>query len=160
MVVASQQHIEARVQGGGGDAVGAVEQGVTLVGVGGVVAPEGGFQVGDGIVCLLDIGGHMGEQAVEDPGTGLIVPAALEHRLMHQQVAGDGEAGSGYDHLRFHRNGGGRNGGGGHGGLRHGLGRNGGGDGLSGVLTKPVAEEQNAGCGGSGQQNQDQHRDP
>ena len=101
VVVAGEEHIKACVQRAQGDAVGAVEQGVAPVGVGGILAPEGGFQIGYRIVSLLDIGCNKGEDGIEDPGALGAVPAALDHGQMHQQVAGDGKAGGGFDHLNF-----------------------------------------------------------
>ena len=103
MVIAGEEHIKAGVQGTDGDAIGAVEQGIAGIGVGRILTAKGGFQVCHRVVGGLDVGGHMGKEAVKDPVAGFLIPAALEHGLMHQQVAGDGEAGGGGDDFDFRR---------------------------------------------------------
>ena len=95
MVIGGEQHIKARVLYRVDQRIGAVEGGVALIGV--IIAAEGGFQIGNGVVQsghgILDIAENGGKIVAS-----VALAACTEYRLMHQQVA-HGAHGGGGDHL-------------------------------------------------------------
>ena len=106
MVVGGEEHVKARVLGGGDDLVRAVEIGIALVGLG--RTGQGGFQVRHSVVGFLGVGLQILENEVE-----IIAVASLgrgDDGLVHQHVSRGGDGGGSNHMLRL-----------GHGGFRWGL---------------------------------------
>ena len=92
MVVGGEQHVDPRVLCRLHDLVGAVEVGVALVGV--IIAAQGGFQIGDGVVVPGSIFCHVAENRCKIVAA-ILCGAGGDHGLVHQQVALDAHGGGG-----------------------------------------------------------------
>ena len=91
MVVGGEQHVKARILHRVDQRIGAVEGGVSLIGV--VVTAEGGLQIGDGVVQrghgILDVAENGGEVVA-----AVALPGGVKDGLVHQQVAHGAHGGS------------------------------------------------------------------
>ena len=94
VVVGGEKHLEARILGGIHNGVGTVELWVPGVGVAVVCACQGGFQVGNGVVCLLDNGGDVAENGGEIVAPVLLLPG-IDDLLVHQQISRGKDRGGG-----------------------------------------------------------------
>ena len=102
VVVGGEQHVIARVHHAVDQRVGAIEGRVALIGV--VVAAEGGFQVGDGIVQAGHDVLHIAENGAEIIAS-VALQAGVEHRLVHQQIAHGADGCRGHHMLRLRESG-------------------------------------------------------
>ena len=84
VIVGSEQHVDPRVLCRLHDPVGAVEVGVALVGV--IIAAQGGFQIGHGIVIACSIFCHVAENRCKIVAA-VLCRAGGDHGLVHQQIA-------------------------------------------------------------------------
>ena len=164
MVIGSQQHIEAGVQSAGGQGIRGIELGIAAVLHFG--APEGGFQIGHGIVGGLDVGSDIGPD-IFVVVAAVILEAGVADALMGQDIAGGADGGSGYhvqgDRFRLGGSGGGFGGGlrgrvgsgiGGAGGSRAAQMAVGGG-GVQQTIQETAAPQEPNAAGGQGQDQQD-----
>ena len=92
VIVGSEQHVDPRVLRRLHDPVGAVELGVALIHV--IVAAQGGFQIGDGVVVPGSIFCHVAENRFKIVAA-ILCGAGGDHGLVHQQVALDAHGGGG-----------------------------------------------------------------
>ena len=92
VVVGGEQHVDPRVLRRLRDLVGAVEVGVALVGV--IIAAQGGFQIGHGIVIACSIFCHVAENRCKIVAA-VLCRAGGDNRLVHQQIALNAHGGGG-----------------------------------------------------------------
>ena len=99
VVVGGEKHLEACVFGGIHNGVRTVEFWVSGVGVAVVRTCQGGFQVGNGVVCLLDNGGDVAENGGEVVAPVLLL-SGINDLLVHQQISRGKDRGGGDGCLR------------------------------------------------------------
>ena len=92
MVVGGEQHVDPRVLCRLHDPVRTVELGVALIHV--IVAAQGGFQIGDGVVVPGSIFCHVAENRFKIVAA-ILCGAGGEHGLVHQQIALNAYGGGG-----------------------------------------------------------------
>ena len=92
MIVGSEQHVDPRVLRRLHDPVRTVELGVALIHV--IVAAQGGFQIGHGIVIACSIFCHVAENRFKIVAA-ILCGAGGDHGLVHQQVALNAYGGGG-----------------------------------------------------------------
>ena len=92
VIVGSEQHVDPRVLRRPHDLVGAVEVGVALVGV--IIAAQGGFQIGHGIVIACSIFCHVAENRFKIVAA-ILCGAGGDHGLVHQQITLNAYGGGG-----------------------------------------------------------------